>query len=102
MHPQITRAIPLSVLLKSTAKPARGAPVRAARPALPVRRPNAGVRRLKLSVRMMRGVSQATQNPVIRPNPDERTKNIQYSVQLKNIQVINKVHFVIVPSFLPY
>ena len=80
--PHITRAIPLAVLLRSTAYPARGAPVRAATPPPAVRRPNAGVRCSKLRVRMMRGVSHATQNPVARPNPDVRIKNIQYCEEL--------------------
>ena len=80
--PHITRASPLSDLLRSTAKPARGAPVRAATPPPAVRRPNAGVRWSKLRVLMMRGVSQATQKPVARPNTEVRIRNIQYCVAL--------------------
>ena len=57
-------------------------PVRAARPPPAVRRPKAGVRLEKERVLMMRGVSHATQNPVLRPNPDVSKRNAQYSVQL--------------------
>lgn len=78
IQPQMITGIPLSLLLRSIAYPARGAPVRAATPPPAVRRPKAGVRQEKLRVLMMSGVSQATQNPVARPKPEVRMRNIQY------------------------
>lgn len=78
IQPHSVTAIPLAALLTSMARPARGAPVRAASPPPAVRRPKAGVRQEKLRVLMMRGVSHATQKPVASPKPDVRRRNIQY------------------------
>ena len=87
LYSVLTTARPLAVLDSSMTQPARGAPVRAARPPPAVRRPNAGVRQEKERVRMMRGVSHATHTPVASPNPEVRPRNIQYCVQLRIVNV---------------
>jgi len=43
-----------------------------------VRSPKAGVSREKLRVLMIRGVSEATHMPVQKPNPEVRTRKLQY------------------------
>jgi hypothetical protein len=50
----------------------------------PVSRPNRSMMAY-LRVLMIRGVSQATQAPVSRPNKEEQSRNIQYSEHLTKI-----------------